>query len=419
MEDLFAHQKKIIADDPKKVGLFLGTGSSKTRLGLELAQGTILVIAPKTQIEDGNWERENAKWNINKKLVSITFDKFKTSHESLPLFDTVIVDEVHGMLGVTPATCQRKRVLYPRASQRFEALSAYLERTKPSRLYLCTATIMKSPFTVWAAGKLLAHPLMRYDLEGFYNFRYEFYTKLPMGRREVWVPKKDSHTKVKVAALVRQLGYIGRLADYFDVPPQTFKTEYVALTDAQKDRIKELRTEFPEPLVRVGKIHQVENGVLTGDEFNKAETFDNAKVDKILEYALEFPRMVVFARYTGQIAFLRRVLTAAGYKVLTLEGATKDRGSLIADANASQECIVIAQCQIGAGWELPEYPVMIFASRDYSFVNYDQCIGRIHRANALKKNLYINLVVRNGVDQAVDEALAHKSDFSERLYSGV
>jgi hypothetical protein len=60
---------------------------------------------------------------------------------------------------------------------------------------------------------------------------------------------------------------------------------------------------------------------------------------------------------------------------------------------------------------------MIFASRTYSFVDYDQALGRIQRVNNIKHNLYISLVVKDGVDEAVDKALAGKQDFNERLYA--
>lgn len=399
-----------------------------------LARGRTLVICPKTQKEDGNWERESRKTiRLNsseitsqgnlivdyrmKGLTIISKETFRRDHASIPAFDTVIVDEAHTCLGVTSNTRQRRRQIIPKASQLFEALNEYLERTKPERLYLCTATIMRSPMTVWAAGTLLGE--VHQGLSSFLAFRNQFYTQLPMPGRDVWVPKTDSSTKDLLAELVKQMGYVGRLEDFFDVPEQTFKTVYVPLSAAQISRIKELKMEYPEPIVRIGKRHQVENGCLAGNEFARAELFSNAKVEKIKEYALEFPRMVIFARYRAQIDMLEAELKHDGYYVLTLTGDTKDRGQVLADANAAQECIFIAQCQVSAGWELPEFPVMIFASRDYSFVNYDQGIGRIQRANNIKKNLYISLVVKGGVDDAVDQSLINKQDFNERIYAEV
>lgn len=409
MQKLYEHQQNIINADPKYTGLFLGTGSGKTLTALLLARGKTLVICPKTQKEDRNWEREAQKNKLSIDLTVMSKETFRRDAGKLPRFDTVIVDEAHTCLGVTPNTRQRKKVIIPRASQTFEALEAYIALHRPARLYLCTATIMRSPMTVWAAAKLLGK-----DWD-FYQFRHTFYVKLPMPGREVYTVKKDTETKDRLAAAVRKLGFVGRLEEYFDVPDQTYKTINIELTDEQKRRIKDMKLEYPEPIVRVGKIHQIENGVLAGDEFTAPETFKNGKIDAILDLAEEFPRMVVFAKYTAQIEAIQAALTEAGFATWTLTGSTKDREGVIRQAG-ELDGILIVQAQISAGWEVPRTPVMVFASRTYSFVDYDQAIGRIQRANNIKKNLYINLVVPGGVDESVDMCISQKQDFNERIY---
>lgn len=422
---LYDHQQKIIAEDPKRTGLFLGTGSGKTRIALMLARGSVLVIAPKTQVQDRNWEREletlskeywvtNGKWDLLKfpinSVTIISKETFRRDYAILEPFDTVIVDETHTCLGVTASLRWIKGVARPKASQLYEALQTYLERTKPARLYLCTATIMRSPMTVWAAATLLGHSF------DWYAFRSKYYIVLPIPHREVWSPKNNSANKDDLAALVKSIGYVGRLEDFFDVPEQTFKTITIPLTKKQEERIKQLPLEYPEPLVRIGKQHQVENGVLAGDKFSDPEEFSNGKMETILDLAAEFPRMVVFAKYTAQIVRIAYELRQSGYKVWEMTGATKDRGTLIGMANKN-DGIFICQAQISAGWELPDYPVMVFASRTNSWVDYEQSLGRIQRANHIKKNLYINLVVKGGVDEAIDKALKNKQDFNERLYT--
>lgn len=256
-------------------------------------------------------------------------------------------------------------------------------------------------------------------LQSFYDFRHKYYTKLPVPGREIYVPKKDTKSKEELAKFVRSIGYVGRLENYFDVPDQTFKTIHIELTEKQKKRIMELKMEYPDPIVRVGKIHQVENGVLSGDEFSEPEVFNNQKLDRILEIASEYPKLVIFAKYRAQIAQIEAWLIANDIPVLTMTGDTKDRGSVIQRANIWPQGVLIVQAQISAGWELPEYPCMVFASRTYSFVDYDQALGRIQRANNIKKNLYISLVVKGGVDEAVQKCIENKQDFSERLYTNI
>lgn len=412
--NLFKHQEDIINYDTKKCGLFLGTGSGKTRIALLLARGRTLVIAPKTQVEDKNWEREAEKLGLQITLEVISKETFRRDHLLVKPADTVIIDECHSVLGLSPNTRQRKRVMIPKASQLYEAVEEYLERTQPERLYLCTATIVKSPFTVWAAAKLLGK--IKGDIEEFYNFRSKYYVRLPIPGREIYSPKRDEVSKESLARIVRSFGYVGRLEDYFDVPKQTYITKYIELTAEQKKRIKELQLEYPDPIVLIGKKHQVENGVLNGDEYSKPELFKNGKIEKILELAEEFPRMVIFCKFTLQIACIESILKEKGYKVFVLTGDTKDRGSLLQEAKNTKKYIFIAQAQVSAGWELPECPVIVFASCTYSFVDYVQGLGRIQRADNIKKNLYIHLVVKGGTDEAVQKALENKCSFDEKLY---
>lgn len=427
----YAHQQRIIDANPTKTGLWLGTGSGKTFIALTLAKGDILVIAPKTQVEDRNWEREYMKiigdevkkYRTNQKVRTVTprltvisKETFRRDSHLLPRFSTVIVDEAHTCLGVTPNTRQRMRVTVPRASQLFDALDTYLARTKPERLYLCTATIVRNPMTVWGARKILGHiPASRETLSDFLRWRETYYVRLPMGGREVFAPKKDNKVKDALAKEVRAMGFVGRLEDYFDVPDQTYRTIHVGLSAKQQARIKKLPLEFPDPLVLVGKKHQVENGILSGDEYTAGESFANEKIERILDLADEFPRMVVFAKYRAQISQIENALMDEGVRTWTLTGDTKDRGGIIKQAN-EVDGVLIVQAQVSAGWEVPQTPVMVFASRTYSFVDYVQGIGRIQRANNIKKNLYINLVVKGGIDEAVDKSLANKQDFDERIY---
>lgn len=423
---LYNHQQKIIDENKPKTGLWLGTGSGKTRTALLLARGRTLVICPKTQAEDGNWQRELEKiiresnsvirLSLQSNIDSLSVmskEQFKKNvvNKKIGKFDTVIVDEAHTCLGATPSLRYVKGSPVPKVSQLFQALKDFIEQTKPERLYLCTATIIRSPMTVWAAGVLLG---MKWS---FWEWRAAFYFKLNIPNREIYVPKTDDASKERLAKNVRKIGYTGRLEDYFDVPEQTHKVIHVELTRPQIERIRELPLEYPDPIVLIGKKHQVENGVLSGDEYNEPEKFDNNKIDTIYDLSLEFPRMIVFVKYTAQIFAIAQALRKENKKVFTMTGDVGNRGEILQLAKDSEEYVFIVQAQISAGWELPECPVMVFASMDWSYVSYAQGIGRILRANHLKKNLYISLVVKGGIDERVYDTIMNKEDFNLAIYN--
>jgi hypothetical protein len=92
------------------------------------------------------------------------------------------------------------------------------------------------------------------------------------------------------------MGYVGRLEDWFDGPSQIFKDDYVTLTAAQIKRIKEIKIEYPDPIVALGKRLQIENGVLSGDEYHLPEEFHHEKLDRIEKYAAEFPKLIIWVK---------------------------------------------------------------------------------------------------------------------------
>jgi superfamily II DNA/RNA helicase len=167
----------------------------------------------------------------------------------------------------------------------------------------------------------------------------------------------------------------------------------------------------------MGKKNSVENGVLGGNEFKDVEYFKNEKIDKVIDYSYEFPKMVVFAKYRGQIDLLTASLEAINKKTFVLTGDTIDRGSLLEEAKKCDDFVFICQSSIASGWELPDVPVVIFMSLDWSVSSYIQGIGRIQRIHNLKKNLYIHLIVKGGVDERIFKSIVHdKMDFHVQIY---
>lgn len=416
---LYEHQKKIIQEDKHKCGLFLGTGASKTRTALEMAEGKVLVICPKQQRDDNTWQIENKKWGTKKDLEVISKEDLRKKWDDLGYYDTVIIDESHNNLGVLPHYIQRKKIRKPKTSQIFEATYKFLVKHPPKRLYLLSATPAPKPMSVWAIGLLLGQ---NWDFD---KFREIYYTQIRIGLRRVWIPKKNEEVKQRLADLIQKLGYTGGLNDFFDVPEQTHKIVEIDLSKEQKQAVTDISFQEADPLVRRARLRTIENGVLYGKKVeeldgktdkmsNETKIFKSLKIDYILERALEFPKLLIFANYTAQIKEIENALKKEGYNVSTLTGQTKDR-TFIRTVNESPEPhIIIAQCDISSGYELPSFPCVIYASKSWRFVSYEQSTGRVLRANKLKKNLYIHLVVK-GCDLDCHNAIMNGQDFQEKL----
>jgi superfamily II DNA or RNA helicase len=124
--------------------------------------------------------------------------------------------------------------------------------------------------------------------------------------------------------------------------------------------------------------------------------------------------LLIFANYTAQIEEIARVLREEGYEVSTLTGQTKDRSFIRTVNDSPKPHIIIAQSSISSGYELPTFPCVIYASKSWRYVDYEQSLGRVLRSNHLKKNLYIHLVVK-GTDLDCHKAIMSGVDFQEKL----
>lgn len=428
---LYDHQQKIIDEDPKKCGIFLGTGGGKTLTALMLGSNPTIVVCPKTIRDARIWEKQNEKieeelggltdflvvvskedWKKNWKQI---IDKMKSSSNDRPL--KIIFDECHTIFGVTPATVQRNYVKYPKTSQIYSAVEESIQYAQPERLYFCSATPVSKPMHLWALATLLGK---KWD---WFAFRQKYYFEMQRG---VFIPRKSKELKDKMAELTKHFGYTGQLSDWFDVPEQTHEVIHFGLTPKQEKAVRDIEAMEADPLVRRAKIRTIENGVLYSKRIERfservenlvdsVDIFPSEKIDYIVERAQEFPKILVFAAYSAQINEIAREVTKAGFPVVKLTGATKDRGIMLQQAEKASSCIVVAQSSISAGYELPSFPCVIYASKSYRYVDYEQSLGRVLRANHLKKNLYIHLVVKGDADEACHETIMSGQDFQEKV----
>jgi len=421
---LYEHQRKVIELDKKWFGLWYSTGSGKSRTVLELAEGSILCIVPKQQKLDRNFENTAINFSIDKKIHVISKEEFRRDWEELPYFDTVIVDEAHYFThGVTTDTKTKNRKIVPKSSLMFQALYYYLKKHQPKRFYPCTATPVSKPMNVYALSMLFGNP---FNFE-FFAFRSKYYIERKKGWRSIWIPRSDKQSQDELTDYIRQMGYVGRLDDWFDVPDQIHETKYVSLTAEQKQEIAKQNIEIADPMVLRAKVRTIENGCLYGVDMmhdggkifsmsKETVHIHNEKLEVIEQLCEEFLKILIFANYTAQIDQIATYLAERGYNVLTLTGQTKDRENVISTANGADKVVVIAQCSISAGYELPGFRCTVFASKSFKVVDYLQSLGRTLRLPYLSKNAIIHIVTRGGSDEACHKAILSGQNFIEGVH---
>lgn len=392
---LYKHQQEILDASPNMALLALDTGLGKSFLSLELAKvknkAPVLIICPKALTQ--NWEREVKHADFDLRYTIITKETFRRDWDKLPFYATVITDEAHYFSSLT--------------SQMAKSLAKYFKKWNTQYRYLLTATpYMSTPWNIFTLANHLNQNL------SYWAFRKEFFMDIRMGSKMVPVPRPNKEEDLK--AIIKKVGYLYSMEDCFDVPEQVFELETFDLTPPQKRGIKNIIE--PEHIVYWTKRHQIENGCLKGDEYTETKHFKSNKTERIRDICLEHKKVAIVCRYNAQIDMLKKVLEKDKHRVLVIRGDVKDRDEVVQRVNKLDEAIVLIQASCSEGYELQTVGTIVFASLDFSYKNYKQMKGRFLRANALKKNLFIHLVVDDGVDKDVYNNIMNKQDFSFKLY---
>lgn len=394
--ELYNHQKEFLKLNPNKSALVWSCGTGKTRTACEWTKfndAEVLIVCPKAL--KTNWERECQKWGIG--YWVLTKEEFRKQSKTLGKFGQLIVDEVHNGF-LTPNF----------KSQMSKALRDYIKKHKVERILLLSATVYtSSPWNIFSLAHYLGYQW------NWQQFNIMFFNQVWMGNRQIPIVKKGSEKKL--AELTKQIASVVDIHDCMDVPLQNhLEPEYFALTKEQEKAIKE--NYDPVPIVRFTMQHEIENGVLLGNEFKESQTYENDKIERIKAICEENKKVAIVCRYNAQIDVIYNELS--GHKPFIIRGDVKDRDSVCRMAESAERAVVIIQSDCGLGFELPSFEVCVYASMSYSYTSWEQMNGRFLRMNKSSCTTFIYLLTEgDSVDQGVYDAVKRKEDFKIELYA--
>lgn len=400
MTTLYKHQKDFLALNPNKSSLVWSCGTGKTRTALEwsmLGQG-VLVICPKAL--KINWRREAEKYKCSARTAIITKEEFRRDWQTLFKVNQIIVDECHAGF-LTPMF----------KSQMSKALKKYLHKHKVPRVLLLSATVYtSSPWNIFNLAFYTGH---NWDWR---SFKYEFFNDVRMGMRVIPVVKKG--IEPRLAELTRQIASVVDIHDVMDVPLQNhLDPEYFALSKEQQKAIKD--NYDPLPIVRYTAQHEIEQGLLIGNEFRETRRYASDKMDRIVELCKENKKVAIVCRYNLQIDHLFLLLQTElkGKQIFAIHGNVKDRDAITLASEQATDCIVLIQADCAEGYQLPSFELCIFASQSYSYTKWEQICGRFLRMDKPSRTTFMYLLTEGeSIDQAVYDSVKRKEDFKIQLY---
>lgn len=377
---LYAWQEDFINNHNKDRVLLCaeaGTGKSFAAISwLQLRSHLkALVIAPLgIQLK---WKEDLKKWKVNADVV--TTDAIKKI--DLNKYGAVVVDECQN---INSALFDKSR------SQRTTAFYTYVRSNPKAHIFLASATPIRSkPENLHTLACYIG---IYWDIKRFRDEFLHLTNKFGIFHYEpnkTW--RKDIRPKLE------NISHIVNMADCVDVPVHEHKEINIPWT---KDQEEKLVQQYLEPSAEWHARHKAEQGEKKYKEL--AKIMDGNR------------KVIVVCYYLEQIEYYKKCI-GDDREVYIMTGSTKNQGQVVKDANESEDCILLIQAGLGAGFDLDRFSVMVFASMSFAFVHLVQMQARINRIHNLHPNQYIYLL-GGKCDLAVYQQVHKGFDFHPPAY---
>ncbi len=424
----------------RAVGLFLDMGLGKTVITLtaihdlrynrwEVAKP--LIIAPK-KVAEATWSTEAQKWNhlkmmrivpvigtlqqrlralatpadayvINRENTQWLVEHFKNEWP----FDMVVLDESSSFKNSQ--------------SKRFKSLK--LVRSRIRRIVELTGTPSSNGLEdLWAQVYLLDGGARLGKTLSAYRDKYFIPGKRNRTTVFNYTPKDGSFEMIKSA--ISDICISMKASDYISLPDVLHNDIPVVLDAAAQKAYTRLETELLLQIdentitagsagVLTGKLLQLCNGAIY-DENKAAVAVHDCKIDAFLELIeqLNGQHALVFYNFQHDRDRLLKALTGTNLRVRVYSQA-KDE----VDWNNGEIDILLAHpasCGYGLNLQRGGHHAIWFGLT-WSLEQYEQANKRLHRQGQDHPVVIHHLIVKNGMDETVIEALQNKGDMQNAL----
>ncbi len=428
----------------KAVGLLLDMGLGKTVITLTAIHelrynrwevSKPLIIAPK-KVAEATWTTEARKWEhlkmlrivpilgsiqqrlralatpadvyvINRENTQWLVEHFKNAWP----FDMVVLDE--------SSSFKNSR------SKRFKALR--LVRNRIKRIVELTGTPASNGLEdLWAQIYLLDSGARLGTTLGAYRDKYF----IPGRRNQMTIfdykPKEGSFEMIKQA--ISDICISMKASDYLTLPKVIYNDIPVALNTRAQKLYTELETELLLQIdedtitagsagVLTGKLLQLCNGAIY-NENKKPVVIHDCKIEAFLELVeqLNGQHSLVFYNFQHD---RDRILKALAKSRLRVRVYSRPKDEM--DWNNGEIDILLAHpasCGYGLNLQRGGYNAIWFGLT-WSLEQYEQANKRLHRQGQEYPVVIHHLIVQNGMDESVIDALKSKSDMQNALMSAL
>ena len=453
----YEHQRNALNQSAEQTqwAYFMEMGTGKTKvtidniayLYLQRKINSVLIIAPKSVYL--NWETEIEihmpdvlkykiyKWNVDKdkdyhalnnskdlKIFLINVEALSTKRGFEGCKDYLITNNLN-FVALDESTTIKNR-----SAKRTKNILA-LQKLARVRRILTGSPITKSPLDLYTQCQFLSPELLGFSSYLAFRNRYAEMTDIPVGSgRYISVPKYYK----RLEELEKKMKFFStriRKDECLDLKPKVRQRRYIELDGEGKRIYEKLRTNalaivedstisFSNKLTEIIKLHQVCNGFTKNDD-GEVLSLHNSKVNALDEILEETDgKVIIWANYIYNIEQLIEFLEKKYGKesVVSIYGAVdvqtrKDAVKRIQE-DPNTRFLVGNPTTGGFGLTLTAVNTVIYFSNNYNLEVRKQSEDRAHRMGQKGTVVYIDIVARNTLDEAIMKSLTSKGQIAAK-----
>jgi len=453
----YEHQRNALNQSAEKVqwAYFMEMGTGKTKvtidnmayLFLKKEITSALIIAPKsvytvweTEIETHIPESVKYniyKWNLDKPKILTQLEK--SSKLRIFLINVEALSTKRGTNACIEYLSKNKlnfvaldesTTIKNRSAKRTKNILG-LRPLSHIRRILTGSPITKSPLDLYTQCQFLDQDLLGFSSYLAFRNRYAEMTDIPVGSgRYISVPKYYKRLE-ELEIKLQQFSTRIRKDQCLDLKPKIRQKRYIELEGESKNIYNRLRTSalaivedstisFSNKLTEIIKLHQVCNGFTKNDD-GKIIQIHESKL-KALEETLEETdgKVIIWANYLYNIKeiimFLRKKYgndsVVSIYGEVNVENRKKAVERIQKDPKT--KFLVGNPTTGGFGLTLTACNTVIYFSNNYNLEVRKQSEDRAHRMGQKGSVVYIDIVARNTLDEAIMKSLTNKGQIAAK-----
>src|SRR5210317_1333982 len=453
----YEHQRNALNQSAEKTqwAYFMEMGTGKTKvtidniayLYLQRKITATLIVAPKSVYT--NWESEIEvhmpdvlkyqiyKWNIDKPKDYYKLNESKDL--KIFLINVEALSIKRGFEGCIDflrkhklnfVTIDESTTIKNRQAKRTRNILA-LAKLSYVRRILTGSPITKSPLDLYTQCQFLSPELLGFSSYLAFRNRYAEMTDIPVGSgRYISVPKYYK----RLEELEKKMKFFStriRKDECLDLKPKVRQRRYIELDGEGKRIYEKLRTNalaivedstisFSNKLTEIIKLHQVCNGFTKNDdgEIMQLHTQKIKALDEILEET--DGKVIIWANYIYNIKELIKFLEDKYGKesVVSIYGDidVQKRKEAVQKIQTDDKCrfLVGNPTTGGFGLTLTACNTVIYFSNSYNLEVRMQSEDRAHRMGQKGTVVYIDIVARGTLDEAIMKSLTSKGKLAAK-----